>query len=50
MKYNPGSTGLQVKNCTYRIKHDIRFSEDENPYKKQHGIYVYQKNKMSGIA
>ena len=42
--------GLQVKDCTYRINRDIRFSQDKRPYKDWHGIYVCPKGKKSGMA
>jgi len=42
--------GLQVKDCTYRINRDIRFSQDKRPYKDWHGVYVCPKGKKSGMA
>ena len=42
--------GLQVRDCTYRINRDIRFSQDKRPYKDWHGIYVCPKGKKSGMA
>ena len=42
--------GLQVKDCTYRINRDIRFTQDKRPYKDWHGIYVCPKGKKSGMA
>lgn len=48
--FDPRCKGLQVKDCTYRINRDIRFSKDKRPYKDWHGIYVCPKGKKSGMA
>lgn len=42
--------GLQVKDCTYRIYRDIRFSPDKRPYKDWCGVYVCPHTKRSGRA
>ena len=42
--------GLQIKDCTYRIYRDIRFSPDKRPYKDWCGIYVCPRGKKSGMA
>lgn len=31
---------LEVKNCTFRINRDIRFSKDKSPYKSHLGIWM----------
>lgn len=31
---------LEVKNCTFRINRDIRFSKDKSPYKDHLGIWI----------
>jgi uncharacterized protein (TIGR02453 family) len=31
---------LEVKNCTFRINRDIRFSKDKSPYKDHIGIWI----------
>ena len=49
-QFDPRCKGLQVKDCTYRINRDIRFSQDKRPYKDWHGIYVCPKGKKSGMA
>ncbi len=55
---------LEVKNCTFRINRDIRFSKDKSPYKDHIGIwfstgskgsnrsgyYIHISNTMSFIA
>jgi uncharacterized protein (TIGR02453 family) len=33
---------LEVKNCTFRINRDIRFSKDKSPYKNNIGIWLTQ--------
>lgn len=42
--------GLQVKDCTYRIYKDVRFSKDKTPYKTHMGVYIAQGGKKSGYA
>ena len=37
---------LEIKNCTFRINRDIRFSKDKSPYKTNMGIWFTQ-NKNS---
>lgn len=49
-EFDPRCRNLQVKDCTYRINRDIRFSQDKRPYKDWHGIYVCPKGKKSGMA
>jgi len=39
--------GVQVKDCTYRIYRDIRFSSDKTPYKTHFGAYINAKGKKS---
>ena len=36
---------LEVKNCTFRINRDIRFSKDKSPYKTNMGIWFTQNKK-----
>jgi len=33
---------LEVKNCTFRINRDIRFSKDKSPYKTNIGVWLAQ--------
>jgi uncharacterized protein (TIGR02453 family) len=42
--------GLQVKDCTYRIYRDLRFSHDKTPYKQHIGTFVCPHGKKSGYA
>jgi len=37
---------LAIKNCTFRINRDIRFSKDKSPYKTNMGVWLTQ-NKFS---
>lgn len=36
---------LEVKNCTFRINRDIRFSKDKSPYKSNMGVWFTQNKK-----
>lgn len=39
---------LEIKNCTFRINRDIRFSKDKSPYKTNMGVWFTQnKNKKN---
>lgn len=37
---DPSLEMLEVKNCTFRINRDIRFSKDKSPYKDHLGIWM----------
>nr|WP_314839139.1 DUF2461 domain-containing protein [uncultured Flavobacterium sp.] len=37
---DPSLELLEVKNCTFRINRDIRFSKDKTPYKSHLGIWI----------
>jgi uncharacterized protein (TIGR02453 family) len=41
---------LQVKNCTFRINRDIRFSKDKTPYKTNMGASLNRGGKKSVFA
>lgn len=47
---DPSVRGLSVKDCTYRIYRDIRFSKDKSPYKTHFGVYVCPGGKKSGYS
>lgn len=49
-KFDPSIKNLTVKDCTYRIYRDIRFSPDKRPYKTHIGIYICPRGKKSGLA
>jgi len=48
--FDPATRGLTVKDCTYRIYRDVRFSTDKRPYKTYMGVYVCPGGKKSGNA
>ena len=37
---DPSLELLEVKNCTFRINRDIRFSKDKSPYKAHLGVWM----------
>lgn len=41
---------LEVKNCTFRINRDIRFSKDKTPYKNHLGIWMSTGSKGANRA
>lgn len=43
-------SGLAVKDCTYRIYRDTRFTTDKSPYKTHMGAFVCPGGKKSGFA
>lgn len=48
--FDPSVKGNQVKDCTYRIYRDVRFSHDKRPYKTHMGAYVCKGGKKSGYS
>lgn len=48
--FDPEVTGLTVKDCTWRIYRDVRFSKDKSPYKHHFGAYLSPGGKKSGLA
>lgn len=48
--FDTSCKGLTVKDCTYRIYRDIRFSPDKRPYKTHIGVYVCPGGKKSQLA
>lgn len=47
---DPTVCGLTLKDCTYRIYRDVRFSADKSLYKIYMGLYVCPHGKKSGYA
>ena len=45
---NPST--LSIKDCTYRIYRDIRFSKDKSPYKTHMGAYLVRGGKKSNYS
>lgn len=41
---------LTLKDCTYRIYRDVRFSKDKNPYKTHMGCFICRGGKKSGYS
>ena len=37
---DPALELLEVKNCTFRINRDVRFSKDKSPYKSYLGVWI----------
>lgn len=48
--FDPSVRGVNVRECTYRINRDTRFSRDKTPYKTHMGAYIAPKGKKSGYA
>lgn len=48
--FDPSTEGVTVRDCTYRIYRDVRFSPDKRPYKTHMGVYVAPHGKKSGYA
>ncbi len=46
-RFDPSVRGLTVRDVTYRIYRDLRFSNDKTPYKTHIGIYVCPGGKKS---
>ena len=45
--FDPIFKGLSVKNCTYRINRDIRFSKDKTIYKTHFGAFIVRGGKKN---
>lgn len=48
--FDPSVEGVQVKDATYRIYRDTRFTKDKSPYKTWFGVYVCPRGKRSGFS
>ncbi len=42
--------GVSVRDCTFRIARDTRFSHNKNPYKSHLGAHIVPRGKLSGYA
>jgi len=49
-EFDPGIGGLSVKDCTFRINRDVRFSKDKSPYKIELGAIIRQGGRKSHSA
>jgi len=47
-EFDPILRGLEVRNCTYRINRDIRFSNDKTIYKTHLGAFIVMGGKKNG--
>ena len=50
MAFDPSVKGVGIKESTYRIHKDMRFSKDELPYKTHFGAYICRGGKKSGYS
>jgi len=41
--------GVQVKNCTYRINRDVRFTKNKDPYKTWFSVSISEGGRKSGF-
>lgn len=48
--YDASLESLNVKDCTFRINRDIRFSKDKSPYKTHMGIWLSTGQKNTNLA
>jgi uncharacterized protein (TIGR02453 family) len=46
-KYDSDIASLTIKDCTYRIYRDTRFSKDKTPYKTHFGVFLAPGGKKS---
>jgi uncharacterized protein (TIGR02453 family) len=49
-KFDRTVSGLDAKNCVFRIYRDTRFSKDKSPYKTYFGATLMGKGKGCGVA
>ena len=49
-EYTPHTAQLDIKDITYRIHRDIRFSQDKSPYKNHMGVFICPFGKKSGYS
>ena len=50
MEFDPSVKGVGIKESTYRIHKDMRFSKDGLPYKTHFGAYICRGGKKSGFS
>lgn len=48
--FDPSVRNLSLKDCTYRIYRDVRFSPDKSPYKTHMGAFVSPHGKGGGFS
>lgn len=50
IKFDPTLTGLEAKQCMFRINRDVRFSKNKSPYKTNFGLSFNRDGKSSPFA
>ncbi len=50
IKIDPSLKNLDIKDCSFRINRDIRFSKDKSPYKTHMGIWMSGGQKNTNLA
>lgn len=50
VEFDPSVKGVGIKESTYRIHKDMRFSKDGLPYKTHFGAYICRGGKKSGFS
>lgn len=45
--FDPSVSGLNAKDCLFRIFRDVRFSEDKRPYKTNFGAFIAKNGRKS---
>ena len=50
MAFDPSVRGIGIKESTYRIHKDMRFSKDGLPYKTHFGAFIARGGKKSGYS
>ncbi|MCL2245547.1 MAG: DUF2461 domain-containing protein [Lentimicrobiaceae bacterium] len=48
--FDPTLQNLELKQCTYRIYRDVRFSPNKEPYKTHLGVYIAKNGRNAGFA
>lgn len=48
--FDPSVRGLTVRDCTWRIYRDTRFSPDKTPYKTHMGAFIAPRGKKGGYS
>jgi uncharacterized protein (TIGR02453 family) len=49
-KFDKAVTGIEAKDCVFRIYRDTRFAKDKTPYKNNFGMHIMPQAKSCGVA
>lgn len=49
-KFDKSVSGIEPKDCVFRIYRDTRFAKDKTPYKNNFGMHIMREGKGCGIA